>query len=210
MISKLHIVDKVEQLKECEKLIEENQIAFAKLLNERAQLLKEIQEYHLGPVIYGGQKLHPHELKIYNSKLYDDGIFRVTMDFMLPHYKRTKANKTDLYLAMSTTYASTLVQEIMKHNIPMIDEKAFVLIVQYFPNHIERDLDNRFHSFIFNAFRACGVIKNDSFENLCYMDEGRYEKGMKRTEVLIGKYSQMEEIIKRSHEPLLDDLWYNF
>lgn len=123
----------------------------------------------------------------------DKQFVEVTMDFLLPHYVKNVQNKLRYYHILNTAYKfhlSERLKELNLHNFK--NEKVFVQIVQYMKGNQKIDLDNRFHSFIFNALRAAHLINDDSWRDIAYMENGFTSKnGKSYTTILISKYSDL-------------------
>lgn len=135
----------------------------------------------------------------------DQQILKITMNFLLPIYHKTKNTKFSYYIALQDIYQQQLIRKLL-HNrmtLPNFESsaKVFVLIVQYFNNNIISDLDNRFHSFIFNAFRSARITPDDRWQKLSYMEDGRKTEGKPYTEIFLGNYENMSEIIQFSNTP---------
>lgn len=133
----------------------------------------------------------------------NDNILKITMDFLLPIYPKTKSTKFEYFTVLNEIYRERLVG-ILLHNrqsLPNFEnsDKVFVLIVQYFSNNKLTDLDNRFHSFIFNALRSARITPDDSWQKLSYMEDGRKTEGSAYTDIFVGHYEDILDIIKHSH-----------
>lgn len=131
-----------------------------------------------------------------------DGILKITLDFLLPIYPKTKSTKLEYYTVLHEIYRERLVSLLLqnRNKLPNFEnsDKVFVLIVQYFNNNNRTDLDNRFHSFIFNALRSARMTPDDSWQKLSYMEDGRKTEGKAYTEILVGNYDDLFSIIQSS------------
>ena len=133
------------------------------------------------------------------SSIKEQQILKIKLDFLLPIYPKTKNTKFAYFTALEEIYKSRLIMELsLKRNfLPDFSnsDKVFVLIVQYFNNNTISDLDNRFHSFIFNALRSARITPDDRWQKLSYMEDGRHTKETPCTEIYVGEYKNMFEII---------------
>lgn len=129
-------------------------------------------------------------------------ILKLRMNFLLPIYPKNKNTKFAYYTALQETYQEKIISELItkRDHLPNFEksEKVFVLIVQYFKNANITDLDNRFHSFIFNALRSARITPDDRWQNLAYMEDGRPADKEPFTEVYVGDYGNFEDIIEVS------------
>lgn len=129
-------------------------------------------------------------------------ILNITMDFSLPHYPKNINMKMKYYEVLSYVYKYQLRDHLQaayeKSNMPNFKEdKIFILITHYFKNNKVADLDNRFHSFIFNALRAAHIIRGDSWTDVAYMENGLpSNRGINYTTVTISRYEEMINCIK--------------
>jgi hypothetical protein len=131
-------------------------------------------------------------------------IFQIELDYLLPHFTKTKNKREQFYLTLTNVFQHEIILEMSLHSgeLPKFttEQKTFVLIIQYFNGNRVADLDNRFHSFIFNALRGSQIIKDDSWKLLSYMEDGRKTTGNEYTRILVGPYEKIQEILLLSHE----------
>ncbi|MCF6094516.1 hypothetical protein L1765_11130 [Microaerobacter geothermalis] len=163
---------KVERLKETIKLFE-----LLKMLN-----LKDYQEL----LSYQNNTFqHPLETFSFKAKMThmnEFPVFYLEIPGILPLYD----DKDNQYLKqLKNFYVSQTVNSIQKINSGITFEKAFILIRQYFPDLKVRDLDNRSKRFIFNGLRQSGLIKDDDWKNITYMEVGLLDKCNPRTEIYV-------------------------
>lgn len=132
----------------------------------------------------------------------DKDILKITLDHLLPYYPKNLKNKMPYYIALTEVYQEELIKKLFlhKHEIPSFttSEKVFVLIVQYPKGNKILDLDNRFHSFIFNALRSAQITPDDRWQRLSYMEDGRVNSQEEKTEIYVGNYSDLFRIIEVS------------
>lgn len=120
------------------------------------------------------------------------------MDLILPYYSKNVTNRVTYYSALKKSYQQPIVEKLrsLQTVIDFKDEKCFVLISQYFTNMIIRDLDNRFHSLIFNGLRSSNLISDDDWNKLSYMENGYYTTSDKPfTNILIGYEKDLIKMI---------------
>lgn len=131
-------------------------------------------------------------------------ILKLRFNYLLPIYHKTQNIKFEYYTVLNELYRETLVEKLIheRMNLPTFNdsEKVFVLIVQYFHNNTISDLDNRFHSFIFNALRSARIIPDDRWQKLSYMEDGRQTNGQSTTEIFVGNYENMVTILQESQK----------
>lgn len=142
------------------------------------------------------------EQSMIDSKIinHDDSEFiELRLDFILPYYSKNVTNRTMYYARLKKSYQQPIISKIrnLSAKIDFKEEKCFVLISQYMPNFIIRDLDNRFHSIVFNALRSANIIKDDDWQNLSYMENG-YRSPSKKgfTNILIGSEKSLPEMLR--------------
>jgi hypothetical protein len=128
----------------------------------------------------------------------EDNIIKLSMNGHLPFIK--KEDKLDLkeyYWKLRDHYIPRLNRVIQRRN-PNIkfQEKAFILIVQYFLNNKIRDLDNQFKSYIFNSLRSTQIINGDSWQSVSYMDIGQLDENHSRTEIYVSSISDIQKVLK--------------
>jgi len=63
--------------------------------------------------------------------------------------------------------------------------KAEVKIIYYFKTHHRRDPDNYSGKFILDGLTSAGIIKDDSFENIDLVLQGRVDRENPRTEIYV-------------------------
>lgn len=90
-----------------------------------------------------------------------------------------------------------IVQFSAKHGENVRFEPAFVFLAHYFPDQRISDLDNRNKSFIFNGLRYSGLIPDDNWMNLAYMEQGFLDKKHPRTEIWVGELKNAIPIIQQ-------------
>lgn len=141
---------------------------------------------------------HKHFTPLFEVESLSERLFKIRLNSLLPIYLKTKQTPSIIYEKYQYIYQGTMTDRILNcaEEIPKFKsgEKIYVKIIQYHKNQKISDLDNRFHTFIFNSLRQAGILEDDSFKHLCYMDEGRYKKGDEYTEIFVGYYSDMSEI----------------
>lgn len=129
---------------------------------------------------------------------------RIKLDFLLPIYHKTKNTKMAYYVALQDVYQKRLILKLITHRKELPNftssDKVFVLIVQYFNNNMISDLDNRFHSFIFNALRSAKITPDDRWQKLAYMEDGRKTLRQPHTEIFVGDYREFSSIIHLSNK----------
>lgn len=137
----------------------------------------------------------------------ENQVLRIKMDFLLPIYHKTKNMKFAYYTALQDIYQKHLIDKLIQNRRELPNfkeaEKVFVLIVQYFSNDIISDLDNRFHSFIFNALRSAQITPDDRWQKLSYMEDGRKTNQKPYTEIFVGDFKKLTTIINFSQQVLL-------
>ncbi|MFS0783508.1 hypothetical protein [Bacillus sp. 1P06AnD] len=136
------------------------------------------------------------------TSLQQGKILKIRLDYILPKYQKNKNNKFAFYEALQDVYRKDILECIYlkRESLPSFkkSEKVFILIVQYFNSRIIADLDNRFHSIIFNSLRSALVIPDDNWKRLSYMEDGRLCESKPYTEVFVGDYKNMLLIIQES------------
>jgi hypothetical protein len=125
-------------------------------------------------------------------------ILRITLNYLLPYYPKSLKNKLSYYTALIDVYQQDLADKLYssRYEIPNFKEsnKVFVLILQYVKSNKIIDLDNRIHSFIFNALRSAQITLDDKWQKLAYMEEGRAGEEEK-TEIYICDYGRIHEVL---------------
>ena len=125
---------------------------------------------------------------------------KVTLNYNLLHYPKVKTNKIELYEMIRKVYVADMQFAILGNPDSKSfydNDKVFVLIKQHFPNKIVRDLDNQFHSFIFNALRSTQTISEDNWQKLTYMEDGVLSLNKEaKTEIFICNNSNMFSLLK--------------
>lgn len=120
---------------------------------------------------------------------------KITLNYNLLHYPKVKVNKIELYEMIRKVYVADMQYAILGNPDSKSyydSEKVFVLIKQHFPNKIVRDLDNQFHSFIFNALRSTQTVSEDNWKKLSYMEDGVLSLDKEpKTEIFICDFSNM-------------------
>lgn len=125
-------------------------------------------------------------------------IIKIKMNGLLPFINNEHKIDSKVYFReLRDHYVPRLNRAIQKRN-PNIAflEKAFVLILQYFPNNRVRDLDNQFKSFIFNSLRFSQIIKGDSWQSVSYMDLGKFDENYSRTEIYISSFAEIKKVLE--------------
>lgn len=137
------------------------------------------------------------------SSEFENQVLKIRLDYLLPIYPKTKNIKIAYYRALQEIYERPLQRKLIlqRDQLPNFseEEKTFVLIVQYFNNNNITDLDNRFHSFIFNVLRNSRITPDDRWQKLSYMEDGRKTDQQPYTEVFIGSYKIINKILKLSY-----------
>lgn len=132
------------------------------------------------------------------------GILKIQLNYLLPHYPKTKNTKLAYYVALTEVYQTDIVKKLTesKNMLPNFkqSDKVFILIVQYFKSNLITDLDNRFHSFIFNSLRSAQIIPDDRWQRLAYMEDGKMSEE-NRTEIFVGDYERAKDIFTLANMP---------
>jgi hypothetical protein len=132
-----------------------------------------------------------------NCEVIEDNIIKITMNGHLPFIKKEhKMDTKEYFWKLRDHYTPRLNRAIQRRN-PNISfsEKAFVLIMQYFPNDKIRDLDNQFKSFIFNSLRSTQIVKDDRWQSLSYMDVGLIDRENSRTEIYVTSFRNIQKLL---------------
>jgi hypothetical protein len=125
------------------------------------------------------------------------------LGFILPYFSKNVTHRTSYYARLKKTYQQPIIKSLrdLAAEFTLKEEKCFVLITQYMPNYIVRDLDNRFHSLIFNAMRAANIITNDDWKNLSYMENGHISNnGSGFTNILIGNEKHIIDMLNYNEQ----------
>lgn len=147
-------------------------------------------------------RIGPMEIEL-NSEL-ENQVLKIRLNYLLPIYPKTKNIKIAYYKALQDIYQFPLQKQLIlqRDQLPNFieEEKVFVLMVQYFNNNNVTDLDNRFHSFIFNVLRNSQITPDDRWQKLSYMEDGRKTDQKPYTEIFLGSYKILNKIIELSYE----------
>lgn len=142
-------------------------------------------------------------MEIELSSELENQVLKIRLNYLLPNYPKTKNIKIAYYRALQEIYQFPLQRKLVlqRDQLPNFidEEKAFVLIVQYFNNNNITDLDNRFHSFIFNVLRNSHITPDDRWQKLSYMEDGRKTEQKPYTEIFVGSYKLLNKIIELSY-----------
>ncbi|WP_019156862.1 hypothetical protein [Robertmurraya massiliosenegalensis] len=187
------------------------QLEYIEILRaEQYKILQNVEEEYSR---YNDPTLHPeykNMMKETGMITYEistelkDKVLKIKTNFLLPVYKKTKNIKLAYYNTLQDIYQMPLIKLLVQNrkDLPNFSnsDKVFILIVQHFGNNIITDLDNRFHSFIFNALRASLIIPDDNWKNLSYMEDGKKTSGKPYTEIFVGNNENMIDIINLSNK----------
>ena len=148
---------------------------------------------------------YPDVLKIFPSmvhskikKVDNSKFIELRLDFILPYYSKDVTNRTMYYARLKKSYQQPIIEKLknISFEIDFKEEKCFILISQFMPNYIIRDLDNRCHSIVFNALRSANIIKDDDWQNLSYMENGYLSPTNKGfTNILVGSERNLFKMI---------------
>lgn len=126
----------------------------------------------------------------------EEDILKIEMKGFLPFItKEHKYQVKDYYRQLRDHYIPRLNYAIQKRKPNVKFDNAFVLIIQYFPNLVIRDLDNQFKSFIFNSLRATQIIEGDSWQTLSYMEAGGLDKSNPRTNIYVCHKKKLHSVL---------------
>lgn len=207
---RLMLVPKTIEELEMEVLQTKEQLDYLEILRarEHQKLMKVYREYnrYFDPEQfpeYENLLKASEEHVIDVASIYENQVLKITFDFLLPVYLKNNNTKLAYYLALQDIYQKELILKLneSKRLLPNFTstEKVFVLIVQYFSSNLISDLDNRFHSFIFNALRSAQITPDDRWQKLSYMEEGRKTEKKPYTEIFVGDYKMVSDIISLSY-----------
>lgn len=127
----------------------------------------------------------------------DGNIMKIEMKGHLPFIKREhKHQAKEYYGQLRDHYIPRINKAITKRNPNIKFDRAFVLIVQYFPNNSIKDLDNQFKSFIFNSLRFTQIVKGDSWQALSYIDDAGMDKENPRTEIYVSSRDNIQRLLE--------------
>lgn len=168
--------------------------------------LIDIQQQYSNNMVYSDHPQYNNLLKskkgksvIEVSSLNEGKILKLRLDFLLPIYQKIKTSKFSYYETLQNIYREEITKCLFKekNRIPNFieAEKVFVIILQYFKNNIISDLDNRFHSIVFNSLRSARIIPDDSWRNLSYMEDGKHTKESAYTEIYICDYREKLQLL---------------
>ncbi|WP_139490065.1 hypothetical protein [Brevibacillus dissolubilis] len=125
---------------------------------------------------------------------YQNGVLKLVMDGMLPFIYEKQDSK--YYRKVRDYYIQQFVQFVKNESITLHFEPAFVFLAHYFPDLRLRDLDNRNKGFIFNGLRHSGIIGDDNWRKLAYMEAGFLDAMHPRVEIFVTDASNMGKLIE--------------
>jgi hypothetical protein len=165
-----------------ENLLKQNELAKIELQKEYLQR-KSMLEPERPPISFD---------ETWNCK-YEKGIVHIRKYGHIP-FLDLKHRDRNYYYSVNDYYMKSLLYAIQKSNMPICFSLAYVLIVQYFADKSQRDFDNQYKKFIFDALKNSKLILNDSWENLSYSEAGALDRKNPRTEIYIGARNQKDVI----------------
>ncbi|AYB41753.1 hypothetical protein D5F52_26735 (plasmid) [Brevibacillus laterosporus] len=129
----------------------------------------------------------------------EDGIFKFSINGRLPHFDIEDAKYKQ---KIRDHYQQKIIQFANIYDIEsrVTYQKAFIYLIHFFRNEVPRDLDNRSKKFIFDGIRYSGIIRDDSWKNISYMERGLLDSNYERVEIWIGEEDNNIEIIKMVEE----------
>ncbi|MBA4533812.1 hypothetical protein [Brevibacillus halotolerans] len=129
----------------------------------------------------------------------ENGIFKFCINGRLPHFD---LEDTKYKQKMRDHYQQKIIQFANIYDIKsrVTYQKAFIYLLHFFKNEVPRDLDNRSKKFIFDGIRYSGIIRDDSWKNISYMERGLLDNNYERVEIWIGEEKNNIEIIKMVEE----------
>ncbi|MDT3417157.1 hypothetical protein QO009_003052 [Brevibacillus aydinogluensis] len=177
------VQERQQRLREALKNIELAKIALAEYyLDTQAWEIGMSQAYPHLPI----SVIQEHEITESYVRFVMEGVLPIIFDKSDAKYHRK----------VREHYMNQMVQFVTTNHIQRKFAPAFVLLAQYFPDMKIRDLDNRSKSFIFNGLRYSGLIQEDSWFKLSYMDCGFLDKENPRTEIWVCNQSDMFEVLE--------------
>lgn len=150
-----------EKLKEMLKQLEALKVGIMREINS----LNGNKEAVFPTTVYPMAKVKPMIINGYP-------VFQFGYEGMLPHFKEDDKE----YLRMIRYYYFRSTFD--SYDFDKIDFKfdnVVIIFVQYFKNHIIRDLENRNKKYIQDAIRHAGLIKDDNWQNVWNMDLGFHD-----------------------------------
>jgi len=168
------VLDKIETIKEELDTIELLKNRLMLELQENRELILTSKDRDISNE-FVEELLHSANDGLIEAEVIEEKIVKLTFHFKLPHYPKTLKNKINYYDMLLTYYHKKIFNALkeVKSEWPNFQkEKVVVYIKSFYKDNSIRDLDNRFHSFIFNSLRYSTIIHDDSWEFLSYMEEG--------------------------------------
>ncbi|MBG9790983.1 hypothetical protein ABHN05_13130 [Brevibacillus laterosporus] len=135
------------------------------------------------------------QVSMVNDFSIENGVFRFCIEGRLPHFD---LEDKKYHQRVRDHYQQKIIQFVNINEIRSLISfnKAFIYLVHIFSNEIPRDLDNRSKKFIFDGIRYSGIIKDDSWKYISYMERGLVGKTSEKVEIWIGDDERKVEIIK--------------
>lgn len=192
------VVDKMENIKEELDVIELLRTRLLGSLQEYREMLFKCKEREvLGEYIE--DLIKSANDGTIEAEVLSEEIVKLSFHFKLPHYPKTLKNKATYYDMLLTYYHKKMFNalEKVKSEWPSFqNEKVVVYIKSFYKDKSIRDLDNRFHSFIFNSLRYSQLIEDDGWQYLSYMEEGFLSSnGNEYVEIYISRKENFIKII---------------
>ncbi|KQN97013.1 hypothetical protein ASF12_23375 [Paenibacillus sp. Leaf72] len=89
-------------------------------------------------------------------------------------------------------------------------KKAIIYIIQYFPDNIRRDFDNRERKFVSDSLRAALIIPDDNWQNVTICESGELDSNNPHTEIFVGDHRDAIEIFSYVYNfcvsPFIDEM----
>lgn len=118
---------------------------------------------------------------------------KLTYEGRLPMYIEDRKYKQEI----RDYYIGATVQAVRGYSFKKLDN-AVIIIRHYFNDSIVKDLDNRNRSYLINAIRYAGLIKDDSWKEIKLMEEGYFIEGQEKVEVFVFEQANLIPFLQES------------
>lgn len=120
-------------------------------------------------------------------------VFQIQYDGSMPSYK---AKDIEYQKLIRNYYFKATVNQLRVDREINYFKKAAIVIEHYFNDSIIRDLDNRNKKYIIDALRHCGLLKNDDYRNVAYVENGHYTDELPYVNVFILEWDNISDFLK--------------
>ncbi|KGP77796.1 MULTISPECIES: hypothetical protein [Paenibacillus] len=154
-------------------------------------------------ILHGNVPANSGELKIIPSLDQCESILHFSFPGVLPHYQVEHREKREIRQHIRNSkafYSDATLALVERLPFRIKYDHALIYIIQFFPDFVIRDFDNRERKYVLDALRYASVIGDDNWRNISVCESGEYDSGNPHTEIFISSHQKAVEMFTYVHQ----------